>query len=315
MNSEFPKNPFPIVNPEDFDKNTKKKFSEDYVEENLRSQGWNVYEPFVDKGYDRLITKKIIINGSTKYIKRFLQIKTRRLEYTESQKEYASLQKAENYIKTYKVENTKPIKKNGRYIVKVRKDYIGVTIKPKDIVTDPRVVFCFFCDSVEDILFFPIWEWISFMSINSPKHFSNIGFKQGDGKFNDTYYHKIDKKWTWKWKREIYLDKFVNEKGLKLIEDSEIENNFEDLQTKIADFKKNKIFNLDLNNPGRLRKLAGLESTAKNINNFIKIKNKSKKELTDIHKVNNAKIKTLDDKTQQSIKTYFAKNEKKILEV
>ena len=39
---KFPENIFPIVEAEDFDKNTKKKFSEDFVEENFRAQGWSV---------------------------------------------------------------------------------------------------------------------------------------------------------------------------------------------------------------------------------------------------------------------------------
>ena len=273
---KFPENIFSIVNPEDFDKNTKKKFSEDYVEENFRAQGWNVYEPFVDKGYDRIITKKI--NGKT--ITRFLQIKTRRLEKS----------------------------KSGKI------EYVGYTIRPKDIVTDPRVVFIIFCDNknVEDLIIFPINEWIAFMEKNNPSLFDSIGFKQGDAKFNDTCFNRKTDSWFWK-NGSIPLDKFVNEQGLKLIENSQVENNLEKLRDEIINLRKTRIYNLQIK-----RKLKSLSSdlaeTAKSINQFINIKKLKKGEFVELMKKNNKLIKKEPELVQKSIGSYFSKNEKKIFE-
>lgn len=274
---KFPENIFSIVNPEDFDKNTKKKFSEDYVEENFRAQGWNVYEPFVDKGYDRIITKKI--NGKT--ITRFLQIKTRRLEKS----------------------------KSGKI------EYVGYTIRPKDIVTDPRVVFIIFCDNknVEDLIIFPINEWIAFMEKNNPSLFDSIGFKQGDAKFNDTCFNRKTDSWFWK-NGSISLDKFVNEQGLKLIENTQVESNLEKLRDKIINLRKTRIYNLQIK-----RKLKSLSSdlveTAKSINQFINIKKLKKEEFVELMKKNNKLIKKEPELVQKSIGSYFSKNEKKILEL
>lgn len=89
----FPINPFPDVFPSDFNKLNKKKVTEDFVSENLKAIGWNVYDPFTDTGIDRIISKKVCPNGHTpvnKYegstcevckvksidIVRFVQVKT-----------------------------------------------------------------------------------------------------------------------------------------------------------------------------------------------------------------------------------------------
>ena len=100
MTYRFPSNPFKIVDPKDFWKSFKKRFSEDFVTLNFQKMGFHVYEPFQDIGTDRVVTKFICKNcydkkdvhglvDSDPYcqecktnkikITRFLQIKTRKL--------------------------------------------------------------------------------------------------------------------------------------------------------------------------------------------------------------------------------------------
>ena len=312
---KFPENIFPIVEAEDFDKNTKTKFSEDFVEENFRSQGWNVYEPFVDKGYDRVITKEI----DGKLVTRFLQIKTRRLELDITTTKPNTKEKLEKYLKRYNHENTSKTKSvSDLFYIDWWKEYSGYTIRPKDIVTDPRVVFIIFCDSkdVEDFLIFPINKWIDFMKENNSSLFSSLGFKQGDGKFNDTFYHRKTDKWTWKWKgpKSIPLDNYVNENGLKLLEDINIEKNFENLKNNIAQFKNSYIYNLVL--VKKLKELdPSLVNTAEKINEFINIKNLKKSDVMKIIKSNNKIINQQSSDVIKSIKSYFTKEEQKILEI
>lgn len=312
--TSFPTNPFPIVKPSDFDKNTKKKFSEDYVEENFRLNGWNVYEPFVDKGYDRVITKKV--NGRN--VIRFLQIKTRSLEKSVKTIVKNSQNEIQTYLDRQKPENHSTIKKtkDGKYSIECWKDYVGYTIKPRDLISDPRIVFVIFCDSeeVEDFLIFPIHRWIKFMEENNKSLFSTVGFKQGDGKFNDTFYHQKNKKWTWKWKNGVALDEFVNNDGLKLLESEEIDQNFSQIKLDIANFKKNNIFGLSYSK--KFKDLdKNLQDTVKNINEFIKISSKTPNNLVSINSKNNQLIKNQSELILKSIKTYFSKQEKKILDI
>jgi len=46
----FPINTFQDVSPSDFNKLNKKKVTEDFVSENLKTMGWDVYDPFTDTG-------------------------------------------------------------------------------------------------------------------------------------------------------------------------------------------------------------------------------------------------------------------------
>jgi len=287
--TSFPSNPFPIVDAEDFDKNTKKKYTEDYIDENLRSQGWFLYEPYVDKGYDRVAVK--YING--KKITRFIQIKARAL------REGAT----------------------GKY-------YAGYTLTPKDLISDPRIIFVIFShekilnENVRDIIFFPIVEWLKFMKENCESLFTSLGFKQGDGKINDTYYDPILKKWTWKPGSKkipsISLDKFVNKKGLELMEDTSPEDNFLEYKNWITNFKNENIYDLKLtsNHPilKRIENKELLISIKDKINDFIKIKKISKGDYVKTVKANN-KIFNNNTEAKKSAIKYFGNLEKKIIEI
>ena len=102
MSIKFPTNPFKIVGPQDYYKYEKTKFSEDYVGENFKSVGWNVYQPFRDKGIDLIISKYICPKGHTELNKNlngekcnvckidsvkilyFIQVKTRETKETKN---------------------------------------------------------------------------------------------------------------------------------------------------------------------------------------------------------------------------------------
>jgi len=288
MESSFPVNPFPIVDPEDFDKNTKKKFTEDYIDENLRSQGWSLYEPYVDKGYDRVAVKNI--NGKKRV--RFIQVKARALKKG-SQNQF----------------------------------YAGYTISTKDLISDPRIVFVLFShekiqnDHVRDILFFPIVEWLKFMKANYSSLFSSLGFKQGDGKFNDTYYNPETKKWSWgagsRNRPAISLDNFVNKNGLELIEKSTPEDNFIELKNWITKFKNENIYDIKLTLSHPILKKPEnqyLIDEQVKINNEINIKNISTTESKLLIKSNN-KIFNENNEARISAMKYFGNLEKKILDI
>ena len=288
IDNNFPINPFPSVIAEDFDKNTKKKFTEDFIEENFKSQGWSVYEPFVDKGYDRVATK--IING--KKITRFIQIKARALKLGTQNKPFA-----------------------------------GYTIDTKDIIPDPRIVFVLFShekineELVRDILIFPIVNWLKFMDTHNKNLFSSVGFKQGDGKFNDTYYQPETKKWTWKpgtmSNPSIPLDEFVNKKGMKLLEDNTPEEKFKELQEWIINYRDKNIYKLTITNKHPVMKKEEnkhLISIAKEINDYINIQNLDPKKSKALIKKNN-QIFNLNPNAKDSARKYFGNLEKEILKL
>lgn len=286
---KFPINPFPSVVPEDFDKDTKKKYTEDYVDENLRSQGWRLYEPFVDKGYDRIAVKEE--KGVRKI--RFIQVKARALK--------PGIQK---------------------------KSFAGYTITTKDLIPDPRIVFILFSHQqigdnlVRDILLFPIVEWIKFMRKHNENLFPSLGFKQGDGKFNHTYYQPETKKWTWhpgtNTLPTISLDNFVNKKGLNLMENTSPEDNFMELQKWITKFKNENIYNLRLNKRHHpvLKKPENhhIVDRQDEINNQINIKNITADQSKLLIKSNN-EIFNKNQKARDSADKYFGNLEKKILDL
>lgn len=289
MTINFPIDPFPIVDPEDFDKNTKKKYTEDYIDENLRSQGWNLYEPYVDKGYDRIAVKNIKGHKITRYI----QVKARALSKGSQNKYYA-----------------------------------GYTLGPKDIISDPRIVFVIFShekildNNVRDILFFPIVEWLKFIKEHNGSLFTSLGFKQGDGKINDTYYDPSSKRWTWgvgsSRKKAIPLDKFINKNGLQLIENDEPEKKFLELKKWITNFRDENIYDLRLtkNHPilKRPENQDLFNNTKDTINNFIKIKNISHEESIKTIKANNEIFNQNEEAKKSAIK-YFGNLEKEIIEI
>jgi hypothetical protein len=203
---EFPVNVFEDVKGEYFSKHNKKNVTEDFVTENMKAMGWDVYRPFNDTGIDLIATKAVckncfndlhnknISNKCLKCsnelinIKRFIQVKTREIKGTEN---------------------------NGSF---------GFTLKSKDIRTDPRHVFLLYSDYSNDFLFIGIYDYLKLFSENTKigkSHFSTPSFRKGNNKQNSL---KRDDSNNWSWSGISFND-FLNEKGLIKICNPEIETN------------------------------------------------------------------------------------------
>ncbi|TPR26259.1 DUF4365 domain-containing protein [Apilactobacillus micheneri] len=212
--NKFPINVFPDIENEnkEFPKFKKKNISEDNIAENFKLNGWTVYRPYSDTGIDMIITK--MSNG--KKISRFIQIKTRALD----------------------------IRKN--------KGVWGYTLSSKDFRNDPRHVFLFYnddpsCTGQYDCFIIPMYNYIKFFYDNSnfnngksigESQFSSIAFRQENGKMNGLIYDFKKNKWSYSGQE---FEQFINEKGLSLIDSTDIENNFKEYTDKIVTWK-NKLY-------------------------------------------------------------------------
>jgi hypothetical protein len=207
---KFPSNPFPRIDPKKFTKFNKKRVTEDFVQINLERQGWTVYEPFQDVGIDRIAT--IIDKKSNKKIIRFIQIKTREIEA--SSKDKFSF------------------------------DY---TLKPKDIICDPRITFLFYSDYTEDFIIFSINDYLELCDKANftRSHFEVPAFKFCNHRVGPIIYEKPDKKkGSWKFKNED-LSNYLNEKGLDRIKNAEIDDNkdlFLSKMKQISSFRRKHFF-------------------------------------------------------------------------
>ena len=181
MSSEikFPANPFEDIKPSEFNKLNKKHVTEDFVSENLKNLGWDVYSPFNDTGIDRIIIKSVCPEGHTKVsenlknhkcpvcnkesieIKRFVQVKTRQL----------------------------------------KNNIFGFTLKSKDIRIDPRHVYFLYSDNTtaekQDFLIIPLKEYLKFFIDNNMNPFAPTSFRKGNNKLNSLKYEPNTDKWSW----------------------------------------------------------------------------------------------------------------------
>lgn len=204
FNLNFPINPFEDVKPSEFNKLNKKEVTEDFVGENFKLLGWEVYKPFTDTGIDMIIVKSVCpnlhtdlsenlksdkcskCNASSIEIIRFIQVKTRKLV---------------NYI-------------------------FGFTLKSKDIRIDPRHVFLLYSDSTtdlkQDFLIVPVKNLLLFFKNNGINPFANKSFRRGNNKLNSLKYNIKNDTWTWNGRP---WQNFRNVQGLKLLQDPSVEKN------------------------------------------------------------------------------------------
>lgn len=215
---DFPVNPFPDVEATAFHKLNKKGVTEDFVEENLRLIGWEVYKPFNDTGIDRVINKDICPNGHTNYnetlkgkcevcnadpinITRYIQVKTREVKGNE--------------------------KNDSQYMM------YGYTLKSKDFRTDPRHIFLLYSDHTRDFLFVSVLDYLSFFYEIGYTHPATPTFKQGNGKINNLKYDTMDNKWYFsagRGKKNLKSwEHFRNIKGLERIQNPTIDLELDDL--------------------------------------------------------------------------------------
>lgn len=193
----FPVNPFPDVNPSDFNKLNKKKVTEDFVGENLKTMGWDVYDPFTDTGIDRIISKKVCPNGHT------------------------PINKSENSVCKICSANSIDIVRFVQVKTRaLRQGIFGFTLKSKDIRIDPRHLFVLYCDTIQDFLFVSVYEYLTFFDSIGNNPFSSTSFRKGNNKLNSLKFNADDKTWSW---NGHSWEKFRNANGLKLIQNPAID--------------------------------------------------------------------------------------------
>ena len=203
MAKDFPINVFPDVKRDDFKKYTKKNVTEDYIKENLKRKGWECFKPFTDVGLDLIAIKDI--NG--KKIYRYIQIKTRAL-------------------------------KDG---------FFGYTLTPKDFITDPRKFYLLYCDTTDDVILISTYDYLKMCDDNyqiGMTHFASPSFRTYNNKLNSLRYDENTKKWCWKYNAsgghpagEVHFDKFLNDSGLKGMEDTTIDDHFDTYLKAVTDLK------------------------------------------------------------------------------
>lgn len=224
-NQTFPINLFPDIENEDkyFPKYTKVNVSEDYIAENFKQKGWDVYTPYADTGIDLVITKYIENDkGIKKSVTRFIQIKTRALTIDENNK---------------------------------NKAIFGYTLKSKDFRNDPRGVIVFFNDNSDigsdnyDIFTIPMYEFINFFfkysNFKSSEYtygesqFSTDSFRQENNKINNLHFNIKEQKWNFG--KVDDFERFRGMNGYNLIDSLDIDNNYQNYKKEIND-KKNKLY-------------------------------------------------------------------------
>lgn len=222
----FPAKVFEDVSGTDFLKHNKKHVTEDFVGENFKDLGWDVYRPFNDTGIDLIITKKCcpqyhdqsdvnsnnelcdVCNKELILITRFIQVKTREVKET-----------------------------NGQGVI------FGYTLKSKDFRTDPRHVFLLYSDYTNDFIIIPMYEYLKIFYENEnvgKAHFGTPSFRQGNNKLNNLKYYKNYNRWEWSVKgrsRNILFNKFVNESGVELISNPDYDINIDKYTKKISEMK------------------------------------------------------------------------------
>ncbi|RLE39508.1 hypothetical protein DRJ17_00990 [Candidatus Woesearchaeota archaeon] len=219
----FPKNPFEDVNPSEFNKLNKKHVTEDFVEENLKRLGWEVFRPFNDTGIDRIIMKRVCPNGHTKVdeqlhgdacpicnaqvieIRRFIQVKTRQL----------------------------------------KNNIFGFTLKSKDIRVDPRHVYLLYSDNTsndkQDFLIISVKDYLKFFDDNHMNPFAPTSFRKGNNKLNSLRYNPNTDKWSW---GRHDWEMFRNLEGMKRIQDPNIDLNLDNeiIETRALANKLQRVF-------------------------------------------------------------------------
>jgi len=275
----FPINPFPDVQPSDFNKLNKKHVSEDYVGENFKLINWEVFLPFNDTGIDRIISKYICPNNHTKYnenlnnlpcptcnspsikIFRFLQIKTRELKGEQA-------------------------------------DTFGFTLTPEDFRTDPRHIFLFYSDHTNDFIMLSVSNYLDFFEANNRADFSKPTFRQGNGKLNDLKYDAVTKNWLFKgvdWKD------YVNIAGIENMQNSYYDLNLDWYISHIDSVKRKLFYQFSGGNTFNQHIEIG-------INNYItQIQTNQKTYFTNLKSANLGKLNSLDATLKKSIGGYYNK--------
>jgi hypothetical protein len=279
---KFPFNPFNIVDVKKFWKSFKKRFSEDYVQINFNSIGWNVYEPFQDTGTDRVITKSVC------------------LECPKSESNLKNKNCLSCKLKKRKI--TRFVQIKTREVSEENDLMFGYTLKSKDFIPDPRITFLLFSDYTNDFIIFSINDYLRLIEkVNAiDTRFRAPSFKFDNNK--DNAIHFSDNKWTYNTGRgrssnKYDLDEYMNEKGVLRIMNSKIDyEDYNDLSKEIVNFRNNFFFEMT---KGRTFEDEQILLINNEIRKFLDSKKDFKLKTL---KTNNSKFDALPENIKSSIK-------------
>jgi hypothetical protein len=228
---KFPFDPFPDVNALDFTKDNKKEVTEDFVAENFKKCGWDVFTPIRDLGIDLIIKKYVCPSGDTSWNK------------IETEKDCETCGKPLELITRFIQIKTRAIDDEGKF---------GYTLKTRDFTTDPRHVFLLYSDTTQQFVIFPMYEYI----YQRYQLTENEGYSpQGVASMRGENYKKNEYEITSNCKEKHHLhystwrfisdpndtmtQRHVDVHGLESISTSQIEQNFEFLTEQIRECKLN----------------------------------------------------------------------------
>jgi ribosomal protein L40E len=244
--NKFPINVFEDIKGDSFLKHNKKHVTEDFVTENMKEMGWNVYRPFNDTGIDLIATKNIC---SKCYNDIFLKV-----EGDNCQKCGSKFIEVKRFIQV----KAREIKGEDNRI-------FGYTLKSKDFRTDPRHVFLLYSDYSKDFLFINTYEYLKIFKGHSDigqSHFSTPSFRKGNNKLNSLR-RDSENNWTW---GGISFNTFLNENGLIAISNPDYDLNLDKYVCEIAKLKSDLFYNFK---KGRDKNLSNISSSKEVLINYI----------------------------------------------
>ena len=190
-------------------------------------------------------------------------------------------------IKTREIEKRSKDKFNFAY-----------TLRPKDIICDPRITFLFYSDYTEDFIIISINDYLELCDKANyiRNHFEVPAFKFCNHRVDPIIYKKSEnQKGSWKFK-EKDLDNYLNEKGLERIKNISIDNNknfFLSKMNQISSFRRKHFFNL------KYAKKDGSNNSFKS--EQVEIINKYIKKFLDFEKKERLKIYENNEKTKDKL--------------
>lgn len=282
MCKAFPLKVFEDIDPSEFQKHNKKQVSENFVAENFKDAGWEVYFPISDTGIDIVVAKHVCPNGHTQWnqtlgtgsecpmcgaepvrIFRFIQIKTREL----------------------------------------KENVFGFTLRPKDIITDPRYVLLLFSDHTNDFLAIPIYEYMSFFIENKKfgrSHFGSPSFRVGNNKVNNLYWKEECGTTHWYWSSKKYsFDKFLNESGMCAICLPEWDLNLRDYVKRLSEMRIKLFYEFFKKGKQELSE----EEEKKILNSLTEIVKENKEQITTVNNIPIYKIAAKRKKVREQLMT------------
>ena len=117
----------------------------------------------------------------------------------------------------------------------------GYTLTSKDFVTDPKKIYFLFCDTENDVIILPTYDYLKIFYENESigkSHFATPSFRNNNNKLNSL--KCIDGQWRWyygKSKKYVDFTQYVNENGLSKIESLDIETNYQQYLKEIVNMK------------------------------------------------------------------------------